>query len=461
MSTDKQSSSPDRQRTLFAEYCERWGLVPAGEYADEGVSATHTRLEDRAGLMALLAAAPRREWELVWCEDRNRVSRQLRDWFAVRAELARYGIAIVAHEGSNPHADHSTAEAEALDGTMAVFARYWAAQQSQLIRRAQRKLLGEGGYQGGRLPLGLAWDKAKGAFVVEPTGQAFAVRAFECFVEERGSCHRAAHRMVAEGWRGHRGGRLWASTIYHVIHQPAYRGRRRGLGQEWPAALPEVVPAALVAAADDLLRLQTGKRQRTLHAQALFLGVLRCPECGNYLSCTNRPRVGRGERRRYSCHMAHLIEPQCGWRRSIGESRVEEAIVPLLAETLRRHAETLSGPQQRGEQRARERQEKRRAEVRAAQNRLVSLYVDGRIGQADYEHRAAELEARLAALADRAQAAPQVTTAQVRSWARVLETQWPRLELQRRRMLLQTLCEAIIPDADNLAASEIVWREGV
>jgi DNA invertase Pin-like site-specific DNA recombinase len=53
MSTDRQQDSPERQRALFAEYCARWSLTPAGEYADLGISATHTKLEQRPGIMAM------------------------------------------------------------------------------------------------------------------------------------------------------------------------------------------------------------------------------------------------------------------------------------------------------------------------------------------------------------------------------------------------------------------------
>jgi hypothetical protein len=53
MSTAKQTNSPERQREVYLAYCDRWNLCSVGEYEDLAVSATHTRLEDRPGLMRM------------------------------------------------------------------------------------------------------------------------------------------------------------------------------------------------------------------------------------------------------------------------------------------------------------------------------------------------------------------------------------------------------------------------
>jgi DNA invertase Pin-like site-specific DNA recombinase len=98
-SSDQQKdSSIDDQQALCAACCERQGWTIVQEYHDRALSGT--TMLGRAGLIALLEAAERREFDLVVTEGIDRISRDKADLAYINKRLEFVGIQIATpHHG--------------------------------------------------------------------------------------------------------------------------------------------------------------------------------------------------------------------------------------------------------------------------------------------------------------------------------------------------------------------------
>jgi site-specific DNA recombinase len=224
MSTAKQVSSPARQRDLFLQYCSHHQLQPAGEYEDLATSATHVKLEDRIGIMAMLAAAEHSSFDVVWCEEQSRASRDPLEIIPIQRHLATLGIPIVEH-GEDPRQAKVSAERELLTTVRAALSRYEVRQLAARVKRALRLKLEQGEYQGGQLPAGLKWDRQREAFVLDEKTAGLPRRAYELFAETK-IIAGTARQLNQEGFRGRRGSPLTHKSVTSLLKQPAYRGLR-------------------------------------------------------------------------------------------------------------------------------------------------------------------------------------------------------------------------------------------
>lgn len=465
MSTDMQAASPERQRTIFREYCSRYGLVPVGEYEDLGVSATHVSLEHRTGLQRLLADAAQRHFDLVWCEELSRIARRGWEFSYVRDTLRRQGIPIVTAQ-DDPRLARDTAVQELLQDIMAGVARFEVRQLGDRVRRAQRVRMASGQWKGGIPPLGLRWRKDTGWEIV-PEQAALVRHVFETYLEA-GSMSATAHALLQEGVRGRRGALMNLCTVRTILRNPVYRGVLTFNGEEFAVpGIPETLPASLVAAVDARLAIADGRplRATSPFVDALFAGLLRCPECGRWLSVhVTRHNNPAGVRSYYGylCWHAHRTDSHlCTWRRRLSERKLEAVIVPALSAALRAAASTAE-PSHRPK--AAERTAARQLEaLDQERERLIALHLRGMIGEAEVDAQLARLAERRRYLEELAathgvRQQKQASRSELRRVLRQLEEEWSDWPRPQQRSLLQALVAYVVPDADDLAGSALVLR---
>lgn len=457
MSTDKQVNSPARQREGFRAYCEQWGLTPVCECLEEAVSATHTDLADRAGVTELLALARKKRMDVVWCEEPSRLARKPEDYFAIRAALGRYGVAIVGPR-DDPAQAHDTAIAEFTQGLLALLARFEARQLGERIHRAQRVAVASGKFRGGRLAYGLKWTGER--YEVDTDAAAVVTTIFERYAAGHGM-NTIARQLTDEGIASPRGNSWGLPAVRHVLRNSVYRGSVQYAGETYATDLPEVVPAATVAAVDVRLEQSGARPQRATNyaTAALFAGVLRCPDCGRWLSPRVTLHYRNGERREYrnyACYYSRQAPVSCGWRHIISEKKLEAALVPALARLLREGAGRASVPEPRSAPRTNGHADKLQRE----RERVIALHVRGKLSEEEADalldgiaKRQAELAATKSAPAGR-----KVTADELRGVLRVLERHWGRMSVAERRGTLQALVESIAPAVGDLGASVVVWR---
>lgn len=460
MSTARQLSSPERQRQLFADYCTRYELRPAGEYEDLATSATHTTIEQRPGIMAMWADATRDQFDIVWVEEISRAAREMTDILLLERYLRGRGIAFVSGD-ENPRTQMDPSFRKLFLAVEGFRAESETARLGERVFRDQDVRLRAGMYVGQRLPPGIRWEWADpadhargGRYALDEARAPLAVRTFQLFVETRGNLNAAARTLRQEGYIGGRGGLIGYTGAQIIVKHPMYRGRIAHAGRTYEADVPEVVPRELVDAADALLTSRQGRPQRSTHAKALFSGMLRCPGCGGWLRVNHRPH----RRPNYAC--ARAYEGLCASRGVRSEGVIEAALLPRMAAELREIADGLRAQQRRASpSRATTAGIVKRLEQ--SEGRAMRLYVDGLITREKLDEEIGRIQAvRESLQAGAGPAPPRVTTRELRRVAKHLEQHWCTWSVASKRELLEAMVKHVVVDFEDLERSEIVWRVG-
>jgi len=146
-----ESVSIARQLEAGRQYAAARGWNVTGEFTDDGVSATRSKPEDRAGWRALLTEADRSRplAVVVWKVDR--LARSVLDFLNADSTLRTHGSGIVAV--SDP-VDMTSPQGRAFATVLAVFAELEAASIAARVTDARRALIAQGRRAGGRPPYG-------------------------------------------------------------------------------------------------------------------------------------------------------------------------------------------------------------------------------------------------------------------------------------------------------------------
>lgn len=304
------------QLRVLPEYVERqgWMLVrPAETYVDDGRSAQAGKLDKRTGLAALLRDAAAGVFDVVVVVSVDRLTRakDLIERGYILGTLQRAGVKIAATM-SGQLLDPRTSDGDLMLGMSAHGAAAWLELHRERVIQGRITAAARGRCPGGQPPYGLAFDRATGAWSIDPARGPLVREMFER-VAAGESCKEIADDMHARGIPRPRG--EWCrSMVCKVIRSRAAAGewladRRRGT----TVAVPAIVTEELWQRAQASVA-RSGRRglRRTRH-EYLLEGLLACSICG-------RPYDSRGadpatrSAARYVCagrHRAHSAADRC------------------------------------------------------------------------------------------------------------------------------------------------------
>ena len=281
------------------------GAEVVAEFQDRDSGASW----DLPGLIAMLDAGKRREFDLVLCYDPDRLARRMAKQLVIEEDLQRSGVAIRYVTLRNGE----SAEDQLLKNVRSSIAEYERSKIALRTSRGRRAKAERGMIVGnGWAPYGyrFARDETNRVVGLEPDPPAARI-VRRIFVE-------LAHRSVAaicadlnaEGVPTMFGGRWGSSTILGFVDNPAYLGTaaygRRDTNQkrrdetEWQT-IP--VPALIDRRTWDLAKEALESRRcrtpaRTRDDAFPLRGLLKCGYCGGTLSCLTS---GRQRVRYYWC----------------------------------------------------------------------------------------------------------------------------------------------------------------
>jgi len=458
MSTAKQEDSPERQRSLFAEYCQRYNLKPVGEYDDLATSATHVKLEDREGIMRMLSDSKRDRFDLVWCEEQSRASRDPLEIIPIQRHLSSYGIIMVDYD-DDPHHTIDSDEREMFSTFEAGLSRYEVRKLSKRVRRSQHDRLSRGLAIGGRSPIGYRWRDDPPGYEEDPVRGDLARLIFTLFVENR-SCSAVATILNEEGVPTTQSGIGWGSrAILKIIGNPAYEGTRLWGGVQYPGTYPIIIPPELLKRARMTLDQTRNRTQRAMNVTnrwGLFSGLLRCPECDRWLQAKTYVRT-HTTHVYYICNRAYRQPITCSKRTTYNQVKLEAVIFPQVEERLRSICHKRANKREQKPKRdylgavARLDEQRRRA-IRAHTSALITTD--------ELEEELERIEALKQSLATEQADNPQGALLSVEEAQVILKgilKHWYRWSIPDRRAILHRLIAYIVPDNEDYAASQVVW----
>ncbi len=408
-STDQQNErSAEDQANLCRAMADREGWDVIDVYSDLAISGTKDK---RPGVMAMLAAADARAFDVLLIEDLDRLSRNQSDIASMFQRLQFANIRIVSLS------DGAVSELHiGLKGTMN------AIQIKQIAAKVRRGMLGE--FSRGKVPGGLCYG-----YDVDPVvhadgtvergrrrineAEAEVVRRIYAEFLRGVSPRRIACGLNSDGIPSARGGEWRSSAIVGsrarrigILHNPIYAGQllfnrvhmvqhfetRRRLSRvnpqsEWRTynhpelrIVDDASWAAVQAWREANEDLPPAAQRRPRHALS---GLVRCAECGGAYVIINRDRMG--------C-TRHREAGTCGNARRIAFGRLEERVFAGLTDKLlapdvvshvvkRYHLERERLRKERAVQRRRD--ETRATVLETEIARLVEAIATGAAGFAD------------------------------------------------------------------------------
>lgn len=360
-----------RRRALALGYADDRILL----IREEGVSG---EVVDRPGLNRLRDLIAAGGVGHVVMYDPDRFARNLSLQLIVTDEIVRAGAALefVNFEWRD------TPEGRLFYSLRGAIAEYEKAKIKERTRRGRERMVKEGKLPTDPRLYGYRWNPGAGRF--EPHPEEFPVLMW---IKEMalagGNAHAICRSLAAAGVPAPRGVRWHPSTVWKLLHNPDYTGayqtgKRGGVRRTFPleAAWDEVTHRRLAA---------VGRSSRPASG-ALLSGLLYCGVCGGtvhmgirtaagyrYYACNRKARVayGPGGERQTGCSARY-------WPAQLLEEAVWGAVAPLLE---RRLAQPL--PQREpGEAEVLRRV---MAGSYRREERLLRLYLDGRIDEAAYD----------------------------------------------------------------------------
>lgn len=330
----------------------------------------------RPGYQRIMAAAARREIDVVLVFQTSRFWRNRRERAEGIEVLRKAGVSIVATKG--PSLDMSTAYGRAMAGLLGEFDTMESEVKSERQQLANREdaIAGKARKATPR-PFGWQADRV----TADPAEKAAVQDACRALLSG-GTVSGVAREWDGRGLRPHQAPfgplprRAWGrSSVVTILRNPriagisVYKGAETGQGR-WEPLVPEQTWRAVVQLLGDAAR-KPPAGVRTM------LGGLALCRCGNHVSSSVN-HLGAGV---YRCN-PQTQDGRPGPHVAVKRADVDEAIGRLVAGRLsmRRHAADLTASQAKGDAAA---LQDEAMTVRARLARLGELYVAGTIDEAD------------------------------------------------------------------------------
>lgn len=219
----EESVSVERQVEAGEAYAKARGWKVVGVFRDEGVSATHSKPEDRKGWRALVAADEKYDAVVIWKVDR--LARRVIDFLNANEAVKGRGAGIVAVEDP---IDMTTPQGEAFATMLAVFGQLEAATIRARVAAARDYLLRSGRYVGGSVLYGykaVPNPDGPGFVIVQDEERIGWVRGMADRTLAGRSLYSTVQWLDAEGAPTAKGVEKWSyNTVERIVKHPLLAG---------------------------------------------------------------------------------------------------------------------------------------------------------------------------------------------------------------------------------------------
>lgn len=433
-STDQQEDSPEVQRSVVEKFCAANNYVVPADlwFIDFAVSAGLPVVKRPAGnrMINMVMDRKHRPFTKIIIVRLDRFFRDSKEQAVTWDLITKHGCELV---GAKQDLSNDTAIKRAMltmTGAVNQLEREATGERikEHNVWRHQKNL-----HPSGFPPYGLAIGATSNEpFVIVPADLARAIRVFEVFADTCGNQSQTARRLNAESVPPRRGVRWTATMVRNCVTRPGYRrlGYYDGEMRPKPDIIPETIPADLLARVDGILTAQYGhwhvKNGDGQHSRptATYSGLVACSLCGGPMDANvhtggrqGRPQTYfRCRNRNTGCQQPSLYAP-------IVDRLIGECLLAGLGDIAdsRESKRPAKKP-------TRIDAAERIAELEDSRSVAINLVMLGRKGGgidiAEFQTRAARIDAEIADLSRTVTEAPAVAGIDVDT-AKTLRARWP------------------------------------
>jgi DNA invertase Pin-like site-specific DNA recombinase len=398
MSTDKQETSPEQQRSEILSYAQRHGYTILKWFEDLGISGDKT--EKRIGFQAMIADASEGRFKAILCWDQDRFGRfdSLESGYWIHPLRKNHVQLVTCTEGP---IDWNSFAGRMLYGMKQEGKHQFLVDLSNNVSRRMNQIAREGLWVAGKPPVGYIVDTDKKLRFGPPEDVQLVRNIFEKYLQGM-TTRQLATWVNSSGFRSARGSQWSVPGITSVLKNDLYTGRftygKRQLGGYQPRSkegkfrdpsdwiVLENNHEAIVTPetfAQVQAQLKERKRHTSVNSPAgtfVLSGLLRCSHCGasmhadGYNGCTHYTcgtyKQRPGECERYNVRQSVMLPIIL--KELKGRLFSPEIIRKVKAEMLSR----LETPTQSGKHSPKAAIDSIDAKIAAAEARLVEVSKD-------------------------------------------------------------------------------------
>jgi site-specific DNA recombinase len=313
-----------------------WDLVrPPDYYIDDGRSAKTGKLAQRVNFLKLLDDARQspRSFDVVVVIDAKRVTRteSWRERGLILGVLQDAGVKI-AIASTDQVLDLNTDEGDLLIGLETHFAAKDNRSRRESILRGKDTAIRRGRKPAGPTPFGYLYDRATGAWSVDPELGPIVIEIFERIATGE-SCEAVARDLHARGIPRARAsktqrrlpGRWIRERVHQIVRSPTYRGSwTANKAKRLTVAVPPLIDDDLYARTDEALSRRGRRGEARVRHVYLAQGIARCALCGALIGCGSTTTARPAKARVFYYWCTKRRRPLDGPRCSLRMRRVDE-----------------------------------------------------------------------------------------------------------------------------------------
>ena len=287
---EKEGFSIPAQLKLLNQYAAEKGFRVLKEFVDVETAKTSGRTQFREMVNFLQSS---KDVKVILVEKTDRLYRNFRDY--VGLEDLDLEIHLVK-EGEILSKD-SKSHVKFIHGIKVLMAKNYIDNLSEEVRKGLREKAEQGGYPGGRVPVGYFINKDSHIVEIDPEKAGFVRKLFESYASGNYSLTALRQVCLKEGFSTRMSEkRISRSNLERVLKNVFYTGKFLWNGKLYKGSHPPIVNEELFAAVQDAFRGHNKPKGR-MGKNFAFAGLLTCGMCG----CAITAEIKKGKYIYYHC----------------------------------------------------------------------------------------------------------------------------------------------------------------
>ena len=295
-------------------------------YSDPGYSGATL---DRPALQEMLADIEQGEIDAVVAYKIDRLTRSPRDFYQLIEVLEKHDASFIS---VTERFDTSTPAGRLLRNIMLTFAQFERELISERTRDKMIERAKKGLWNSGFTPFGY---KRENKHLIVNEDEASIVRRIFRVYSETGSTAEVYKNLKAQKLFNRKGIPTSITEIAKILQRVVYIGQILYGGNVYKGVHEPIISESLFASIQKMHKTRVKKSK--VFNYSLLQGLVRCKECGSFMTPTFTNKVKRGRRTRYFYYMCSSVLKRdkdfCSTKR-VSAERLDELVMQGLARTM-------------------------------------------------------------------------------------------------------------------------------
>lgn len=372
------------QLDLIDAFCDEYQLVTAGEYVDEGISAT-LEISKRKDLARMIEDAKAGKFDIVVFKCIDRFFRNVGEYYEAQKQLRAAGVTWISIEESDLDPDDDDAAFKI--NIYLTMAEYEARKTSKRIRfnnkmRIKNKQVVTGA-QCFLFPWTVTGEKRNRHLIKNKECEEITLDALNFFEKHQSKRALLGYLNIKYGMKLH------IDAISRLLTDTLLYGEYKGI----PDYVEPYITKERFDRIQDILK-RNSRVSAVPNRTYLFSGLIKCPCCSGTMTGGFVLSHGKYETYNYRCNNA-VVRKLCTYKKTLNEKRIEAQLLDNLEQYIMGEIVKVESI---GENKPKNNNAEKAEKIKAELDRLNMMFRKGRIEEEEYDTEYYKLEKKLNSL---------------------------------------------------------------